>query len=202
MNMITTAEMKKLEDLSEKYGVSKLKLMENAGYGLYKEIKKYKNKKILIVCGSGNNGGDGLVLARYLYIAGFDVKVLMLGTKFKKESGFNFQLLKQINENIFTEDKNLIDSYDVIVDAMLGTGVKGEIKEPYSSVIDMINNSKKTIIAVDIPTGLHPDTGEADKIVKADIIFTFHDNKPGLEKFKDKVKIIDIGIPKKAIKKL
>ena len=78
---------------------------------------------------------------------------------------------------------------------MLGTGVEGKIKEPISSMIDKINSSGKTVIAVDIPTGLNPDTGQIfDKVVNSEIIYTFHDIKPGLMKFKEKVKIVDIGI--------
>ncbi|MBN2423113.1 NAD(P)H-hydrate epimerase [Candidatus Woesearchaeota archaeon] len=201
--MLTTEEMKKLEDLSEKHGVSKLKLMENAGQGLFAELKKrfdLENKKILVICGSGNNGGDGFVAAKYLYREGFDVNVLFLGKedKLKKESGFNYYRLREIcNEIFYKEEKyeNIISSSDIIIDAMLGTGVAGRIRKPYSSVIDLINNSKARVISVDIPTGLNPDTGEIhDKMCRFDLIITFHDIKPGLEKYKKDVVIVDIGI--------
>ena len=198
--MISTEDMRKLEDLSEENGVSKLQLMENAGFGLYNEIKKkydLNNKKILVLCGSGNNGGDGFVLARYLKQNNHDVNVLFLGKeeKLKKDSGYNYYLLKDQFLDVFVEDYSYIDDTDIIVDAMLGTGVQGKIREPFSKVIDLINYSQKKIIAVDIPTGLNPDTGEIiDKVVNADIIYTFHDIKTGLKVLKEKVIVIDIGI--------
>ncbi len=198
--MISTQEMRELEDLSEQKGISKLQLMESAGSGLYNEIKKkydLNNKKILIVCGSGNNGGDGFVLARYLKQNNYDVNVLFLGKeeKLKKESGYNYYLLKDQFSDIFAEDYSIINESDIIVDAMLGTGVQGKIREPFSEVIDLINQSNKTILAVDIPTGLNPDTSEIlDKVVNADIIYAFHDIKTGLENLKEKVIVVDIGL--------
>jgi len=198
--MISTQEMRELEDLSEQKGISKLQLMESAGSGLYNEIKKkydLNNKKILIVCGSGNNGGDGFVLARYLKQNNYDVNVLFLGKeeKLKKESGYNYYLLKDQFSDIFAEDYSIINESDIIVDAMLGTGVQGKIREPFSEVIDLINQSNKTILAVDIPTGLTPDTSEIlDKVVNADIIYAFHDIKTGLENLKEKVIVVDIGL--------
>ena len=199
-SMISTSKMRELEDLSEKNGISKLQLMKNAGLGLYNEINKQfdlSDKKILIVCGSGNNGGDGFVLARYLKINGNEVKVLFLGkeNKLKKESGYNYNLLKENLTDVLAEDYSLIENSDIIIDAMLGTGVQGKIREPFSTVIDLINNSKKFVIVVDIPTGLNPDTGEIlDKAVNADIIYTFHDIKTGLKSYKEKVVVVDIGL--------
>ena len=81
---------------------------------------------------------------------------------------------------------------------MLGIGASGELKEPIRSTVDLINDSKAFKIAVDIPTGLNPDTGEIiDRSINADLIITFHDIKPGLGKLKDKAVVVDIGIPKK-----
>lgn len=193
--MISLEDMKKLEDLSEQHGVSKIKLMENAGHALFDElIKKYglEYKKILIVCGHGNNGGDGLVLARYLHQAKFDVKVLFIGREenLKKESGYNYFLLKQKNPEIFSDSVELINGSDLIIDAMLGTGVSGDLTEPYDSIVDLINNSGKTIVSVDIPTGT----------INPEIIYTMYDLKEGMERFRDKIVIIDIGIPEAAIK--
>ena len=206
--MISVSDMIKLENLSVKHGVSKIKLMENAGRGLFLKMnEKYDlhRNKVLILCGSGNNGGDGFVLAKYLIKRGCDCKILFLGNveKLKKESQFNYWMLKEKNENIFLQmdyyDK-IINNYQIIVDAILGTGVKGNIREPYSSIIDYINSSSATVVAVDIPTGIDPETGYIlDKITRFDIIYTFHDIKLGLKRYQDKVEIIDIGIPKEAI---
>ena len=189
--------MKKLEDLSEQHGVTKMQLMENAGRALFDElIKKYELefKKILVVCGHGNNGGDGFVLARYLLQAKFDVKVLFIGREenLKKESGYNYFLLKQKYPEIFSDSIELIHGSDLIVDAMLGTGVSGDITEPYASTVDLINNSRKTIVSLDIPTGT----------INPEVIYTLHDVKEGMARFRDKTVIVEIGIPEAAIKAL
>ncbi|MBD3202931.1 NAD(P)H-hydrate epimerase [Candidatus Woesearchaeota archaeon] len=208
--MITTNQMRKLEDLSEKHGVSKLVLMENAGRGVYEKInEKYdlENKSVLVVCGSGNNGGDGFVIARYLKKNKFNVKVLFLGdeNKLRKESGYNyFRFREKYNDFFNTKNfKKLIDSADIIVDAMIGFGISGKLREPYSSVIDLINKDNSIKLCVDIPTGIDPDSGKInDKFVSPDLIYTFHDIKPGLQKFSDKVVVVDIGIPEEVVKEV
>jgi len=196
--MITVDEITKLEDLSEEKGISKLQLMENAGYRLYTEItKKYGDRKYLIICGSGNNGGDGFVLAKHLKQNNYDVKILFVGEieSLKKESGFNFFFLKENKSELFTEDFNEIENSEIIVDAIIGIGIKGKIREPINSLIDRINKSNKIVIAVDCPTGINPDTGEIiDKYIKFDLIMTFHDIKKGLVEYKDKTHILGIGL--------
>ncbi|MFH2028598.1 MAG: NAD(P)H-hydrate epimerase [Nanoarchaeota archaeon] len=200
--MITSEQMKQLEDKSEQLGVSRSQLMENAGKGIYDSVKErfsdLRDKKILIVAYHGNNGGDGFVAADYLS-SECEVDVLFIGdeTKFKKEADVNFRKIEKNDLiQILVEPEQLdFDDYDIIIDALLGTGVVGEIKEPISFVIDMINKSDAFKIAVDIPSGIDPDTGEGNKFVDADMVITFHDIKSGLEKFKDKTVILDIGIP-------
>ena len=152
-----------------------------------------------MVCYHGNNGGDGFVAARYLCDEA-ETDVLFIGdeNKLKKEASINFRKIGH-NEKIqfLMEDEVDFDSYDIIVDAILGIGIQGMLNNEISAVIGDINNSKAHKVAVDIPTGLNPDTGEVfDKIVNADLIVTFHDMKKGLEKFQDKVVVADIGLPK------
>jgi len=195
--MITTSEMRKLED---NCGIPKIKLMEYAGKGIYDILRKkfvLKNKKILVVAYHGNNGGDGFVAARYL-CENAEVDVLFLGdeSRLKKEALINYK--KIINnpkiQFLNVEDVNF-DEHDVIIDAILGIGIEGKLRENISSTIDNINKSNAFKVAVDVPTGLDPDTGEAiDKAVDADLVITFHDMKKGLGKYKNKVVIVDIGI--------
>ena len=190
--------MRELENLSEENGISKLMLMQNAGIKLFETInKKYnlKNKKTLVICNHGNNGGDGFVLANLMKQNNLDVKVYFIGKKekLKRESGFNFLLLKDRFSEVFIENPDF-KNYDIIVDAIFGTGISGEIKEPYSSVIDKINSSGKTVISVDIPSGMDPDTGVYTKCVNADLVITFHDIKQGMMKIKEKTIIVDIGL--------
>ena len=199
--MITTEEMRQLED---NCGVSKLALMENAGRGVFNVVKErfpeLKNKKILVVAYHGNNGGDGFVAARHLFKEA-ETDVLFIGDedKFKEEAKVNFKSIEKEDRIQVLVDYEGIDfnDYDVIIDAILGTGVSGELKEPIKSIIELMNDSTAFKVAVDVPSGLNPDTGEvADKMINADLIVTFHDIKRGLEKYKDKVVVVDIGIGK------
>lgn len=193
--MISTKEMRKLEDKSESLGVSKLELMENAGKGIFNILNNkfdLNGKQILIVCYHGNNGGDGFVAARYLSNV-CDVDVLFIGdeNKLKKEGKINYEKIKTIKQVKGFND------YNIIIDALLGTGIEGDIKEPIASVIDRFNNSKSFKVSVDVPSGINPDTGEkSNKYINADLIITFHDIKKGLIKYKDKTVVVDIGIVK------
>jgi NAD(P)H-hydrate epimerase len=199
--------MRELEDAAEECGITRIELMENAGRGtaeiIEKEFPELKEKKILIICGSGNNGGDGFVIARYLYDL-CKVHVLFLGEEslLSNEASVNFQQLKDLDKDIIfpyneeTAPLVTIDKYDIVVDAMLGTGAKGALQFPYSILVRDINFYKPYVISVDIPTGINPDTGEfyENLYVKPNIIVTFHDVKPGLKKFKN-IKVVDIGVP-------
>ncbi len=197
--MISSQEMRELE---AKSNIPRSILMENAGKAVYQVIKQrfdLKDKKILVVCYHGNNGGDGFVAARYLCDEA-ETDILFIGdeNKLKKEALLNFKKLEH-NEKIqfLTDDEVNFDEYDVIIDAILGIGIQGRLNKEISAIIDNINNSKAYKVSVDIPTGLDPDTGfVTDKSVNADLIATFHDMKKGLEKFNDKVVVADIGLPK------
>ncbi len=197
--MISSHDMRILE---AKSGISALNLMENAGRAVCQAIKQrfgLKDRKVLLVCYHGNNGGDGFVAARHLCDE-TEVDVLFIGDegKLKKEAMINFKKIGH-NEKIqfLMEDEVDFDAYDMIIDAVLGIGIQGRLNSEISAIIGNINNSKAYKVAVDIPTGLDPDTGVvADKCVNADLIVTFHDMKKGLEKFQDKVVIMNIGLPK------
>ncbi len=195
--MITTTDMKKLEDTC---GIPKITLMENAGRGVYETIKErfpdIKNKRILIISYHGNNGGDGFVAARHLCEEA-ETDVLFIGdeSKFKEEGRTNFKRIEENNkiQLLISPEQTDLDDYDIIIDAVLGTGVEGDLQEPISSIIELINKSTAFKISIDIPTGINPDTGEhANKALNPDLIITFHDIKKGLDK--DKTKIVDIGI--------
>ena len=129
-----------------------------------------------------------------------ETDILFIGdeSKLKKEALSNFKKIEH-NERIqfLVDDDVDFSAYDIIIDAILGIGIQGNLNREISAVIDDINNSKAYRISVDIPTGLDPDTGTAaDKCVDADLIVTFHDIKKGLEKLQDKTVVADIGLPK------
>ena len=197
--MISSQEMRDLELQSQ---IPRLVLMENAGRGVYNILKQkldLKNKKVLVVCYHGNNGGDGFVAARHLADE-TETDILFIGNenKLKKEAKVNFKKAERNDSIQFLTDEEVdFNGYDVIVDAILGIGINGRLNREISAVIDNINSSKAHKVSVDIPTGLDPDSGEIiDKCVNADLIVTFHDLKKGLEKFKDKTVVVDIGLPK------
>ena len=197
--MISSQDMRALEIKS---GIARISLMENAGRAVYKIIKQrfdLKDKKILAVCYHGNNGGDGFVAARYLCNEA-EVDILFIGdeSRLKKEALANFKKLEH-NEKVqfLIDDEVDFDEYDIIIDAILGIGIKGRLNREISAIIDDINNSSAYKVSIDVPTGLDPDTGEVvDKFVNADLVITFHDIKTGLEKMQEKVVVADIGLPK------
>ncbi len=199
--MITCQEMRDLEDKAEAEGISKLMLMRNAGKkvaDILLEKFDLKEKRILVVCHHGNNGGDGFVAADSLSDIAL-VEVLFTGdeSQLKPEALENFRKLEDNKKIQFTNLEFVdFDDYDIIIDAMLGIGIQGSLRPIFQSTIDKINESKAFKASVDIPSGLNPDTGEIhDRAVNSDLIITFHDMKKGLEKLKDKVIIVDIGIP-------
>ena len=195
--MITVQEMRTLED---NCGIPKIKLMEYAGKGIYDILRKkfvLKNKKILIVAYHGNNGGDGFVVARYLCESA-SVDVLFLGdeNRLKKEALLNYKKIINNSKIQFLDIEDVdFDGYDAIIDAILGIGIEGRLREDISNTIDSINNSEAFKVSVDVPTGLNPDTGEVSgKAVDADLVITFHDMKKCLEKYKNKTVVVDIGV--------
>ena len=196
--MISSQEMRVLE---AKSSIPRAMLMENAGRAVYQIIKQrfdLKDKKILVVCYHGNNGGDGFVAARHLCDEA-ETDILFIGdeSKLKKESMSNFKKIEHNEKIQFLVDDVDFNEYDIIIDAILGIGIQGRLNNEISAVIDGINNSKAYKVSVDIPSGLDPDTGVVvDKCVNADLIVTFHDLKKGLEKLQDKTIVVDIGLPK------
>ena len=197
--MISSQEMRRLEESSS---VPRSVLMENAGKAVYQTIKKaldLKDKRILVVCYHGNNGGDGFVAARYLCDEA-ETDVLFIGdeSRMRKDALANFRKIEH-NERIqfLVDDEVDFGSYDIIVDAVLGVGIKGRLNREISAIIDDVNRSKAFKVSVDIPTGIDPDTGEiVDKCIDADLVVTFHYMKKGLEKLQEKTIVADIGLPK------
>ena len=213
---ITSEQMYSIEDNGYAiFGMKKLLMMENAGHGLADFVVSEKGpnlvgKKIISLCGTGNNGGDAMVASRHLSAQnGIEVTVVLLGdTKNIKteETTVNWSIIQKMKSiEILTGPcvlelaKNKISDSDIIIDGIFGTGIKGEIREPFSSAIDLINASNAYVVAVDIPSGLDPNDGIFhEKCVKANATVTFHRIKKGLTAKKDytgKVHLEKIGIP-------
>jgi NAD(P)H-hydrate epimerase len=209
---ITVKQMMQIEENGHQMGFLRKFMMENAGAAaaryLAENFPDLSSKKILVFAGLGNNGGDAFVVARHVAGFGCDVKVILLGSPDKiktDEAQTNWKILEKMNsiDLIIASDVSDLDiKADIIVDGILGTGISGKIREPYASAIDLINKSKAFKLALDVPSGLDPDTGNAsDKCVKADVTITFHKMKVGMPKRKDMcgtILVEKIGIPPEA----
>jgi hydroxyethylthiazole kinase-like uncharacterized protein yjeF len=184
--------MRALELNSEYYGVSRLQLMENAGRSVAEEVaSRFKPDKarVAVFCGLGGNGGDGFVAARHLISLGFKVEVLLAGKQADisdEEARKNWVALKQLKDFTATHevyDSSLIPNIEaeVVVDALLGIGLKGAPRPPILQLVKKINEMESFHLAVDVPTGIDSDTGDVlGEAVKADLTITFHKAKPGL----------------------
>jgi NAD(P)H-hydrate epimerase len=216
---ITSDQMYKIEENGHSsLGMRRFLMMENAGHGLADFVVskfrgKLRNKKLVAVCGTGNNGGDGFVASRHL--AGYDAKVtiVLLGSPSEiksEEAKLNWGIVEKMSsiEILFGRDvnaemKSLISEADILLDAIFGTGIRGDVREPYASAIDAINSNRRGfILAVDVPSGFDPNSGKMhDKCVKADATVTFHRPKVGLSrgrKYTGPVHVEWIGIPPEA----
>ena len=208
---ITVKQMMRIEENGHQMGFLRKFMMENAGAAavrrLVDKVGDVSSKKVLVFAGLGNNGGDALVISRHLAGYGAAVTLVLLGSQDKiktEESRWNWQLLEKMHSvRLITGDTPQYSfDVDVIVDGILGTGISGTIREPYASAISFINKSKAFKLAVDVPSGLDPDTGNTANIcVKADITVTFHKMKIGMPKRKDvcgQIFVEKIGIPPEA----
>lgn len=199
------------------FGIPSLLLMENAGRGIAELAAKMANskKRILIVVGKGNNGGDGLSAARHLYNRGYQVDTLLLTdpSEFKNDPKVNYEILKKMKPSIHIVTSSsqlssihlLTEQTDLIVDAIFGIGLARPVSGLYADVIENINAAQKPVLAIDIPSGLHSDTGEVmGCAVRAAQTGTLACAKVGLlknegPKFAGTVTVLDISIPKELL---
>ena len=191
MKVCKVEEMRELDSRAvEEYGIPTEILMENAGLAAYFAISKefeVKQKNFVIFCGSGNNGGDGFVIARKLHSNGGNVTVFLLAKKDRYEGAPKKNLeiisrfplkIKEINSS--KEAKGDVSSADVIIDAIFGTGLDRDVSGLYADIIKLVNESGKKVFSVDIPSGINGNTGqEMGSAVRADYTATFGLPKTG-----------------------
>jgi len=212
MKVLYSNEMRKLDQrIILENRIPGLVLMENAAEGLYKACLEYgeKDSKYVIICGTGNNGGDGFALARKFLTEGIDAKVFLLGSKAnlkgdaKTNAGYflKSKLLTSINTTLDIDIAIMKLSHDdVIVDAIFGTGLSREVTGLHKDTIEKINQSKARKISVDIPSGINADTGQVLGVaVRADFTLTFQYPKPGHflypgRDYKGRLRVKKIGI--------
>jgi len=217
MKLVTSEQMRKIDRITIKeIGIPGLELMEKAGLGSALVAKKIldkidEDKKVIIFCGKGNNGGDGFVVGRYLSSWGAEVIFYLIGKKEEIKGDAQINLKKAIDlglpikEVLKEKDFPSEVKADLIVDAIFGTGFKGKVAGLEEEVIRLINSSQIKVLSIDIPSGLDADTGSVEGIcIKADTTPTMGLPKLGQfffpgKSYCGKVEVIDIGVPQKVI---
>lgn len=192
--MIPFSEVRVLDRNSEALGVPPSTLMDNAGSGVARAvIDEFSPRRALVICGSGNNGGDGYVAARRLAEEGVGVALLPVREPSTDLARAAAGRLPSDVERIALSDLDLeVGATDVVIDAMLGVGVSGPLREPYGDIVRLLNRSGVPVVSVDVPTGMG-----SDEPLEPALVLTFHDIKEGMEDLPN-VRVIDIGIPVRA----
>jgi NAD(P)H-hydrate epimerase len=208
MKVVSASEMREIDRVTiEEIGIPSLVLMERAGLSVVKRIKERfsPDRQVVVISGSGNNGGDGLVVARNLFNEGWDVVVYLISPlqRLSKDCMSQFRICEKIALNVridrIPQKRELKDR--IVVDAILGTGLNKPVREGIAEVIERINSVQTTVVAVDVPSGISSDTGEVmGCAVRADITVTFglpklgHLLYPG-RSYTGELFVEDIGFP-------
>jgi NAD(P)H-hydrate epimerase len=211
---LTRVQVRSVDKIAiEHFGFSGLVLMENAGRGCADLLSNQRPSGLVgILCGKGNNGGDGFVIARHLALRGQDALIVLLTDpdSLQGDALANYLLAQECGLKIicFEKDDNMVEFLDIhlegaewLVDAMLGTGTTGSPREPLAAAIRWCNQQECRRLAVDLPSGLDCDSGEAtEPTFQADLTATFVARKIGFDnpaaaQFLGEVSVLDIGVP-------
>jgi NAD(P)H-hydrate epimerase len=216
MFTLSCEQIRQIDRLAvEQYAMPSILLMENAGYNAARIIEtEYPSpvRSAVIFCGPGNNGGDGLVIARHLHNAGRRLTVILAGPaeRLKGDALTNYQIVSKMPVPILTLDATdeSLTGADLIIDALLGTGFTGEPRPPLDTIIQKINRSGKPVVAVDVPSGLDCSSGTAGQAtIRANLTITFVAVKtafltPTTAPYLGKLQVADIGVPKELIQQV
>ena len=216
--IVTSARMKRLDRLAIlHFKIPALLLMENAGRSVAESAARWligSGKQIVIFAGKGNNGGDGLAAGRHLANRRFRVKIWIIGNpaEYGSDSKQNYEIVRRmkipmvrLTRTNLRQTARDVRAADLLIDALFGVGLTRPIQEPYASVIRLLNDSKKRVLSVDLPSGLHADTGAVmGACVKAGRTVTLGFAKRGLyfnqgPRYAGKVEVADISIPSNLI---
>ena len=213
MQALTREQIREIDRRAiEEYGMAGVVLMENAGRNAAELIRANVKQTdqpaaVCILCGRGNNGGDGFVIARHLFNAGLKVEIILLADpeKLAPDAKANHDIAHkmeiQIHPFVETEAGACVTRAQVVIDALLGTGFSGKVRPPLDRAIELINSANHALkIAIDVPSGLDCNTGQpAAATVRADLTITFVAPKVGFARAADytgKILVADIGAPR------
>jgi len=210
--VITSEQAKSIDSSArDSFGISTLILMENAGIAVAEEAMKLMKPKtpIAVICGKGNNGGDGFVAARQLLAKGISPEIYLAGkiSDVQNEARVNLDIILKLKQKVCeVSDENLglvkkqISKCGLIIDALLGVGLQGRVRGIFCDLIEAINISQASVLSVDIPSGLDGTTGVIlGSCVRADKTVTFVARKSGMiakhaKKLCGKIVVRDLGI--------
>ncbi len=195
--LFSTEQIREVDAFAiNKMGMPGIILMENASLSIFHILADHFSETALpeeigLICGKGNNGGDGFAVARHLANFGFKVSVIYLGDEddLSPDCRTNFRIFKNLSENnknitlrhfASIKDVKVLEHCDVIIDALLGSGIKGSLKEPYGTIVNKLNSMTGLKVAIDIPTGFDADTGYSENSFIADLTITLGELKKGL----------------------
>lgn len=217
--VLSTAQVRQVDRLAvERYGMHSLVLMENAALGCVHWLlhKFTEPQSTTILCGSGNNGGDGLAIARHLLNCGWPCRVLVCGPaeKLSDDARANLEILTAgdgLQVEWVTELPNRLPDFSasqLIIDALLGTGAKGDPREPLASLIRVANRASAFRVAIDIPTGVDVESGQTGSpCFQTDATLTFVARKPAMQleaspHLFGSIQVIPIGVPAQLLRDL
>ena len=207
MRLYTAEEMSRADKGAQALGIPGGFLMERAGVGMARiALEVYAPGRALVVAGGGNNGGDGFVIARELHRSGVEVAVLATKDEYEGDPGTNFEVLRNLGVRLLRSEEleAELGRADLVVDALLGTGFSGEVREKEARLIERMNDSPAPILAVDMPSGVDGTTGEVQgSAVRAEVTVCAHAAKVGCvispgKEHAGEVVAVDIGIPPEA----
>jgi len=214
MNPLSRAEVRAIDRCAiETVGVAGEVLMENAGRQAADAIEQFVagagGRRVAVVAGGGNNGGDGFVVARHLALRGLEVTTFLVASpqKLTHDAGTNYRICRRLGLDVRHVGAEALGAlagelagYDAVVDAVGGTGIRGALRGDAAAAVEQINAAGRDVVAIDIPTGLDCDTGEApEPTVRAKLTVTFLARKkgfdaPGAAEYTGPVRVADIGV--------
>ena len=210
MRLYSADEMTRADEGAQELGLPGGVLMERAGVEMARAMESrfgpLEGRRILVVAGGGNNGGDGFVVARELHVAGAEVSVFPTKDDYQGDPKVNLDALRNLNVRLVGPDafEEELGEADLVVDALLGTGFQGEVREDVAGLIEKINANEAPVVAVDVPSGVNGSTGEvAGAVVEADLTLCAHAAKlgcvvsPGRD-HAGEVEVVEIGVPPEA----
>ena len=198
----------------EQWGVPGVVLMENAGRNIADAVCEFlggaSGRRVAVVAGRGNNGGDGFVVARHLHLRGGEVGVFLVGdaSRMTDDARVNFAIIEALGLDIRPRAGPALEGlgeelrgFELVVDALGGTGISGSLRGDLAAAVEQVNAAGREVVAIDIPTGLDCDTGRAEgPAIRAALTVTMVARKlgfdaPGAEAYTGRVVVVDIGVP-------